>query len=77
MVFFSCQFCHIFPQLVQLVSGVAQLAEIDKMKLHIAEMDKMTALLVSLSGRLARVETEMEAMAAVADTDEKVGRTVL
>jgi len=58
-------------KLVQLVSGVAQLAEIDKMKLHIAEMDKMTALLVSLSGRLARVETEMEAMAAVADTDEK------
>ena len=49
--------------------------EYSKFRLHIEDIDKITSLLVSLSGRLARVESAILAIDAGEDsTDDKVNK---
>lgn len=45
--------------LLSLVETRANPREISKFKMHIEDLDKMTSLLVCLSGRLARVESSL------------------
>lgn len=54
------------------VEAMARLAESEKYKLHVEEIDKITSLLLGLSGRLARAEN---ALMIVDDSDpeERVG----
>lgn len=54
------------------VEAMARLAESEKYKLHVEEIDKITSLLLGLSGRLARAEN---ALMVVEDSDpeERVG----
>lgn len=58
------------------VEAMARLAESEKYKLHVEEIDKITSLLLGLSGRLARAEN---ALTTVDDNDleEKVSCTAL
>lgn len=54
------------------VEAMARLAESEKYKLHVEEIDKITSLLLGLSGRLARAEN---ALMIVDDSEpeERVG----
>jgi hypothetical protein len=46
-------------ELTILVESKANPREVSKFKLHIEDIDKITSLLVGLSGRLARVESSL------------------
>ena len=46
------------------VSAIAQPAEASKYRLHVEEVGKITSLLLSLSGRLARAENALYGMPA-------------
>lgn len=54
------------------VEAMARLAESEKYKLHVEEIDKITSLLLGLSGRLARAENALM-MVDDADPEERVG----
>lgn len=54
------------------VEAKARLAEAEKYKLHVEEIDKITSLLLGLSGRLARAENALLMMVEDADPEEKV-----
>ena len=59
-----------------LVETRATPREVSKFKFHIEDTEKITNLLVSLSGRLARTETSIEYLeetVTAANCDEKVG----
>ena len=53
------------------VEAMARLAESQKYKLHVEEIDKITSLLLGLSGRLARAENALM-MVDDNDPEEKV-----
>ncbi|KAK3866783.1 hypothetical protein Pcinc_027696 [Petrolisthes cinctipes] len=53
------------------VEARARLAESEKYKLHVEEIDKITSLLLGLSGRLARAENALLMMVDDADPEEK------
>ncbi|XP_071548417.1 uncharacterized protein [Panulirus ornatus] len=53
------------------VEAKARLAEAEKYKLHVEEIDKITSLLLGLSGRLARAENALLMMVDDADPEEK------
>lgn len=53
------------------VEARARLAEAEKYKLHVEEIDKITSLLLGLSGRLARAENALMMVDDV-DPEEKV-----
>lgn len=55
------------------VEAMARLAESEKYKLHVEEIDKITSLLLGLSGRLARAEN---ALMIVDDSDPEERRTL-
>ena len=57
-------------QVGQLVQDRAKPNEWVKFKLHVEEIDKITSLLLGLSGRLARTENEL--MASGVTLEEKV-----
>ena len=44
---------------VEKVRATAKRNEFDKLKLHVEEIEKITSLLLSLSGRLARAESAL------------------
>lgn len=51
--------------------------EFDKYRLFVGDLDKVVNLLLSLSGRLARVETALGSLGPHAPTEDKVGRGAL
>ncbi|XP_042234673.1 protein Shroom3-like [Homarus americanus] len=53
------------------VEARARLAEAEKYKLHVEEIDKITSLLLGLSGRLARAENALIMLVEDADPEEK------
>lgn len=53
------------------VEARARLAEAEKYKLHVEEIDKITSLLLGLSGRLARAENALIMLVDDADPEEK------
>lgn len=61
-------------EVTQEVEARASLAEAEKYKLHVEEIDKITSLLLGLSGRLARAENALLMLVKDADPEEKVGR---
>lgn len=54
------------------VAVLATPAETSKVSLHVAEVDKITALLLALAGRLARAENALLSLPSQADAQEKV-----
>ena len=54
------------------VSCVATPAETNKVFLHVAEVDKITALLLALAGRLARAQNALQSLPADSEPQEKV-----
>ncbi|XP_044887450.1 protein Shroom4 isoform X5 [Mauremys mutica] len=54
------------------VKGVCKPNEFDKFRLFIGDLDKVVNLLLSLSGRLARVENALNSLDHVATEDEKL-----
>ena len=54
------------------VSMVATPAENNKVSLHVAEVDKITALLLALAGRLARAQNALISLHPQFDAQEKV-----
>lgn len=54
------------------VKGVCKPNEFDKFHLFIGDLDKVVNLLLSLSGRLARVENALNSLDHEATEDEKV-----
>lgn len=60
-------------EVTQEVEARASLAEAEKYKLHVEEIDKITSLLLGLSGRLARAENALLMLVKEADPEEKVG----
>lgn len=54
------------------VAVVATPAETNKVFLHVAEVDKITALLLALAGRLARAQNALHSLPADSEHQEKV-----
>lgn len=59
-------------QVVERVRQSAKRNEFDKFKLHVEEIEKITSLLLGLSGRLARAENALMSLADNANPQEKV-----
>lgn len=59
------------------VACVATPAETSKVFLHVAEVDKITALLLALAGRLARAQNALLSLPDQAEAQEKVHHLVL
>ena len=55
----------------------ASFAEAEKYKLHVSEIDKITALLLGLAGRLARAENALCQLPPEAPQEEKVRQRFL
>jgi len=60
-------------QVVDRVKEAAKRNEFDKFKLHVEEIEKITSLLLGLSGRLARTENALMGFAPNSNPQEKVG----
>lgn len=58
--------------LMRKLEKVAQHNEIDKFKTHVEELEKITYLMISLSGRLARAENALLILPPNAPLEEKV-----
>lgn len=56
-----------------LISTLCKPNEFDKYKMFIGDLDKVVNLLLSLSGRLARVENVLSSLGDNADSEERVG----
>lgn len=56
------------------ISELCKPNEIDKYKMFIGDLDKVVNLLLSLSGRLARVENVLSGLGEDASNEERVGR---
>lgn len=54
------------------IACIATPAETNKVFLHVAEVDKITALLLALAGRLARAENALLSLSSDAEPQEKV-----
>ena len=55
-----------------MISYLSQPNECVKFNLHVAEIDKITSLLLGLSGRLARTENDIQGLPPDTTTAEKV-----
>lgn len=55
------------------ISELCKPNEIDKYKMFIGDLDKVVNLLLSLSGRLARVENVLSGLGEDASNEERVG----
>ncbi len=62
-------------QVSTLVHRRAKPNECVKFNLHVEEIDKITSLLLGLSGRLARTENRLAAIPPNQETEERVRRT--
>lgn len=56
-----------------LISELCKPNEFDKYKMFIGDLDKVVNLLLSLSGRLARVENVLSGLGEDASNEERVG----
>lgn len=56
-----------------LISELCKPNEFDKYKMFIGDLDKVVNLLLSLSGRLARVENVLNGLGEDASNEERVG----
>lgn len=56
----------------EIVKQVCKPNEFDKFRMFIGDLDKVVSLLLSLSGRLARVENALNNLDETASTEEKV-----
>jgi protein Shroom len=59
-------------QVIERVRQTAKRNEFDKFKLHVEEIEKITSLLLGLSGRLARAENALMGLAHHSNPQEKV-----
>lgn len=60
-----------------MVVGVCKPNEVDKFRMFIGDLDKVVSLLLSLSGRLLRVETTLDTLDPESEHHERVrGRAV-
>lgn len=59
-------------QVIDRVKEAAKRNEFDKFKLHVEEIEKITSLLLGLSGRLARAENALMGFAQNSNPQEKV-----
>lgn len=57
-----------------LISGLCKPNEFEKYRMFIGDLDKVVSLLLSLSGRLARVENVLSCLGEDADSQERVRR---
>lgn len=55
-----------------MVEAVCKPNEVDKFRMFIGDLDKVVSLMLSLSGRLLRVETTLDTLDAEADHDERL-----
>lgn len=64
-------------QVVERVKGSAKRNEFDKFKLHVEEIEKITSLLLGLSGRLARAENALMSLTENnSNPQEKVSKSI-
>lgn len=56
------------------VRRLCQPNQIDRFRMFVGDLDKVVSLLLSLSGRLARVENALNSLEDGAPADEKVGK---
>jgi len=56
-------------KLISIVEKFAELSEVEKIKMHINEIDTITNLLLRLSSRLAKVENDIQCLSE--NTDER------
>lgn len=59
------------------ISELCKPNEIDKYKMFIGDLDKVVNLLLSLSGRLARVENVLSGLGEDASNEERVSRLTI
>lgn len=57
------------------VQQVCKPNELDKFRMFVGDLDKVVSLLLSLSGRLARVENALNTLEEDATAEERVGGT--
>lgn len=59
------------------VEQLAKSNEVDKFKLHVEEVEKITSLLLGLSGRLARAQNALMSMTGNENSEELVSKRIL
>lgn len=57
-----------------MVVSVCKPNEVDKFRMFIGDLDKVVSLLLSLSGRLLRVEATLDTLDPETEHDERVGK---
>ena len=60
------------PQVESMVVAVCKPNEVDKFRMFIGDLDKVVSLLLSLSGRLLRVETTLDTLDPETEHHERV-----
>lgn len=60
------------PQVENMVVAVCKPNEVDKFRMFIGDLDKVVSLLLSLSGRLLRVETTLDTLDPETEHHERV-----
>ena len=65
---------HLGQLVIERVKQTAKRNEFDKFKLHVEEIEKITSLLLGLSGRLARAENALMGLAENPNPQEKVSK---
>lgn len=60
------------PQVENMVVAVCKPNEVDKFRMFIGDLDKVVSLMLSLSGRLLRVETTLDTLDAETEHHERV-----
>ncbi|XP_028329895.1 protein Shroom4 isoform X2 [Gouania willdenowi] len=63
--------CMLGEEIENMVVSVCKPNEVDKFRMFIGDLDKVVSLLLSLSGRLLRVETSLENLDSEADLQER------
>ncbi|XP_048859865.1 protein Shroom4-like isoform X2 [Brienomyrus brachyistius] len=65
--------CQLGEEVEALVLAVCKPGEVDKYRMFIGDLDKVVSLLLSLSGRLLRVESTLESLGADCRSQERLG----
>ncbi|KAM9827160.1 protein Shroom4 [Neosynchiropus ocellatus] len=64
--------CQLGEEVENMVVAVCKPNEVDKFRMFIGDLDKVVSLLLSLSGRLLRVETTLDTLDPETDEDERL-----
>lgn len=70
----SCLCLGPCPQVERMVVSVCKPNEVDKFRMFIGDLDKVVSLLLSLSGRLLRVEATLDTLDPETEHDERVSK---